>query len=159
MAWFGALVMLAGAGVSASGTAASGRKAKKAYLLNAAIQTKNAERAREAADFDILSLKRQATRTIGAQRAAFGASGVSGSSGSALDLLADSMAQATLDQQRRKYQGELEAQDYMNQAAMGISTGKATQLASQYSAAGQVLSGVASAASSLYKPSPTSSTK
>jgi len=153
MAWFGALVMLAGTGVSASGTAAAGRKAKKAYLLNAAIQTKNAERAREAADFDILSLKRQATRTIGAQRAAFGASGVSGSSGSALDLLADSMTQATLDQQRRKYQGELEAEDYMNQAALGIRTGKAVQVASQYSAAGQVLSGVASAANSLYKPS------
>lgn len=154
MAWAGAVVSLIGGLVSASGKASEGRKAQKAFNLNAAISTENAQLAREAADEDILSLKRTAYKTEGGIRAGYGASGVSGGSGSSLDVLADSMAQATLDQNRRKYQGELEARDFMNQAAQGISSGRSARVAGEYAAAGQVLSSTGSAVSSMYKPAP-----
>lgn len=151
MAWAGLVLGLIGTGVSAGGTAASGRKAQKAFNLNAGIATENAQLAREAAIDDILSLKRTAYRTEGGIKAGYGASGVSATSGSAMDVLADSMAQAALDQNRRKYQGELEARDFMNQARTGQASGKAARTAGGYGAAGQVLSSVGQAANSLYK--------
>lgn len=154
MSWAGAVIALVGGLASASGEASAGRKAKKAFNLNAQIATENAQLAREAAADDILSLKRTAYKTEGGIRAGYGASGVSASSGSAMDVLADSMAQATLDQNRRKYQGELEARDFENRARTEQAAGKAAFTASQYSAAGQVLSSVGSAASSLSKPAP-----
>lgn len=151
MAWAGAVISLVGGLVSASGTAAAGRKAQKAYNFNAAIATENAAEARRAADDDILSLKRTAYKTEGGIRAGYGASGVSGGSGSALDVLADSIAQAALDQNRRKHRGELEARDFMNQARQGIAAGRAARTGAEYGAAGQALSSTGQAASSLYR--------
>lgn len=151
MAWVGAVVSLVGGLVSASGTTAAGRKAKKAFNLNAAIATENAAEARRAADDDILSLKRIAYKTEGGIRAGYGASGVSSSSGSVMDVLADSVAQATLDQNRRKHQGEREALDFENQARTGQAAGRAAYQGARYSAAGTALSSTGQAASSLYK--------
>lgn len=151
MAWVGAVIGLVGAIVQGSGKAAEGRKAQKAFNLNASIATENAQLAREAADSDILSLKRTAYKTEGGIRAGYGASGVSGGSGSALDVLADSVSQATFDQNRRKYQGELEARDFMNKATAGQAAGSAARTGATYGAAGQVLSSVGNTASSLYK--------
>lgn len=148
MAWFGALLGLGGAIVSGAGQAKAGRKQKRAFGLNAAIEEQNAVRAIEAADADILSLKREAARAIGAQRAGFGASGVSSSSGSAMDLLADSTSQAVLDQQRRKYAGELKAETHRNNARAGIASGKAAVESSGYGAAATLLQGVGNFASS-----------
>ena len=142
MAWAGAVVSLIGGAKSASGQRRSGRDAQAAYNMNAAISNQNAVRAKESADQDILSLKRNAYQVIGAQRAAYAASGVSGTSGSALDILADSASQAVLDQQRRAYHGELEAQDFRNQAAMGIAAGISTRRGADASASGQLLSSV-----------------
>lgn len=147
MAWVGAVLSLVGAGVKASGEASAGRKAKKAFNLNAQIATENAELAREAAIDDVLSLKRTAYKTEGGIRASYGAAGVSASSGSVMDVLADTVTQAALDQNRRKYQGELEARDFMNQARTGQASGKAAYTGAMYSAAGSVLSGVGSFAS------------
>ena len=158
MAWVGAVVSLVGGLVSASGEASAGRKAEKAFDLNAGIATENAQLAREAAIEDILSLKRTAYKTEGGIRAGYGASGVSATSGSAMDVLADSISQATLDENRRKYQGELEARDFENQARTGRAAGSAALTASQYRAAGQVLSSTGSAVSSLYKPAPAAKT-
>lgn len=151
MAWFGALLGLGGAIVSGAGQEKAGRKQKRAFGLNAAIEEQNAVRAIEAADDDILSLKREAARAIGAQRAGFGASGVSSSSGSAMDLLADSTSQAVLDQQRRKYAGELKAETHRNNARLGISSGKAAYEGARYGAAATVLSGASQAVNSLLK--------
>lgn len=147
MAWAGAVIGLIGGLVSASGKGAEGRKAEKAFNINARIAEENAGLAREAAADDILSLKRTAYKTEGGIRAGYGASGVSASSGSALDVLADSMAQAALDQNRRRLQGELEARDYLMQAATGRSSGAAARRGGSYGAAGQALSTVGEYAS------------
>lgn len=153
MAWAGAVIGLAGGLMQAQGTRQAGRDAEAAFNINAQIARENADLAREAADDDILSLKRLAYRTEGGIRAGYGASGVSSTSGSAMDVLADSMAQAALDQNRRRYQGELEARDFMNQARTGQAAGKAARTAGNYGAAGQVLSSVGTAVSSIYKTS------
>lgn len=152
MSWAGALITLIGGAVQAGGEVSAGRKAKKAFDLNARIATGNAKIAREAAAEDVLSLKRIAYRTEGGIRAGYGASGVSATSGSTMDVLADSMAQATLDQNRRKYQGELEAIDFENQARTGRAAGSAARSAARYGAAGQFLSSAGRATSDLYTP-------
>lgn len=144
MAWVAPVVSLVGGLVGAGGTAKAGRAQKRAFNINAGIATENARLAREAAAADVLSLKRAGYRAEGGIRAGYGASGVSAASGSALDVLADSIQQAALDQNRRKYQGELEAKDFENQAATGRSSGNAASQAATYSAAGQVLSSVGS---------------
>lgn len=151
MAWAGAVIGLVGGLVQAQGAKQAGRDAEKAFNVNAQIARENADLAREAADDDILSLKRLAYRTEGGIRAGYGASGVASTSGSAMDVLADSMAQAALDQNRRRYQGDLEARDFMNQARTGQAAGNAARTAGNYGAAGQVLSSVGQAASSLYR--------
>lgn len=151
MALFGAIVGLAGGLFGAAGAQKEGRAAKRAFDLNAAIATENARLARDAAADDILSLKRTAYRTEGGIRAGYSASGVSAGSGSALDVLADSMSQAALDQNRRKYQGELEARDFTNQARTGQAAGRAARTGAQYGAAGQVLSSVGQFAGQMYK--------
>jgi hypothetical protein len=142
MAWAGAVIGLIGGLVSASGKGAEGRKAEKEFNINARIAEENAQLARDAAADDILSLKRTAYKTEGGIRAGYGASGVSAGSGSALDVLADSMSQAVLDQNRRKLQGELEARDFINQAASGRRYGRAARTGGNYGAAGQALSSV-----------------
>lgn len=151
MAWFGAILGLAGAGVSAAGQAKAGRRAKRAFGINAAIEEQNAVRALEAADADIKDIKEQEFRVLGAQRAGYGAAGVTASSGSAMDILADTVRRSTLDQQRRKYAGELQAETHRNNARAGISSGAAALEASQYGAAATLLSGASQAATSLYK--------
>lgn len=154
MAWAGAVIGLAGGLVSAQGTRQAGRDAEAAFNVNAQIARENADLAREAADDDILSLERLAYRTEGGIRAGYGASGVSATSGSAMDVLADSMAQAALDQNRRRYQGELEARDFMNQARTGQAAGSAARTAGNYGAAAQVLSSVGTAARQYFGDEP-----
>lgn len=151
MAWFGAILGLVGAGVSAQGQAKAGRRAKRAFGINAAIEEQNAQRALEAADEDIRDIKEQESRILGAQRAGYGASGVSASSGSAMDIYADTIRRSTLDQNRRKVAGELEAQTHRNAAARGIAAGRAEVEATSYGAAATLLSGASQATSSLYK--------
>lgn len=154
MAWVAPLITLVGAGVKASGDASAGRKTKKAFNLNAQIATENADLAQEAAIDDILSLKRTAYKTEGGIRASYGAAGVSASSGSVMDVLQDSITQAALDQNRRKYQGELEARDFMNQARTGQAAGKAAYTGAMYGAAGSVLSGVGDASRQYWGKAP-----
>ena len=147
MAWAGAVISLIGGAVGASGQREAGEAGGKAYDFNATINEQNAVRAREAADAYILSQKRDATRAVGAQQAGYAASGVSGGSGSALDVLADSTTQALLDQHRRKYQGELEYQDQMNQAKVNRMNARTVRKGGQAAAAATVLGAVGSAAS------------
>lgn len=148
MAWFGVILSLAGAGVSAAGQAKAGRRAKRAFGVNAAIEEQNAVRAIEAADEDIKDIEEQEFRVLGAQRAGYGAAGVAASSGSALDVLADTVRRATLDQNRRKYAGELQAETHRNNARAGIASGKAAVESSGYGAAATLLQGVGNFASS-----------
>lgn len=149
MAWVGAIAQVFGGAMGAGASAKAGKAQAGAYEFNAEVNDQNAQLARQAADADILNLKRDAYQTIGAQRAGYGASGVSGDSGSALDVLANSTAQAVLDQQRRRYQGALQAQDQENQAAINRHNAKIAKTGGQGIAAAQVLSGVGSAASQL----------
>lgn len=149
MAAVGAVAGIFSGAAGAGGAAKAGKAAAGAYEFNAQINDANAKRAREAAVADILSLKRAAFRTIGEQRAGYGASGVAMDSGSALDVLADSTSQAILDQQRRKYQGELEAVDQLNQATIARHNAKIAKAGGQAVGAASLLSGIGSAASQL----------
>jgi hypothetical protein len=153
MAWAGAVIGLVGNLTSASGSAKAGREGAAAYNFNAAINDQNAVRAREAADADILSLQKDEYRALGSQRAGYGAAGVAASSGSVLDVIADTTARAALDQQRRRYAGDLAAQDQMNQAGINRINARSVRRGGQAAASAQVLAGVGSAVNSLYKPS------
>lgn len=149
MAVVGAIAGILGGAAGAGGSAKAGKAAAGAYEYNAQVAEQNAVRAREAAAMDVISLKRSAAQIIGEQRAGYGASGVVTGTGSALDVLADSTYQAVLDQQKRLYQGELEAQDQRNQATIARHNSKIAKSGGQGVAAAQVLGAVGNAASQL----------
>ena len=130
----------------AGGSAAeqSGKAGAEAHEYNYNIQERNAERAREAATADIIGLKRTEYKTVGAQRAGYGAAGVSSTSGSALDVLAESTSMAVLDQQRRRYQGDIEYADQKNAATISLMNAYSVKEGGQATAASSVLSGAAS---------------
>lgn len=143
--WLGTMFTGMSTGLGAEGTMLSAEAEAKALNYNANIKETNARMVREQAEADALQIRRALNRTVGGQRAAYGASGVSTSSGSALDVLADTTAQGVLDIQRRKYAGEIEALGFENEARLDRYYAKQVIFNSKMSAFGQKLGGLASA--------------
>lgn len=143
--WLGTMFTGMSTGLSAEGTMLSAEAEADALKYNAGVKEQNARLAREQAQADSLQIERALYKAQGGQRAGYGASGVSGESGSALDVLADTTAQGVLDVQRRKYAGELEATGFENEAALDRYYAKKVIFNSKLSAFGQKLGGAASA--------------
>lgn len=139
MSWF----MLAGAGVQALGALRSGSKAKAAARYNARMLRRSAAIARDQAAAEAIQHSRAARKTIGAMRAAYGASGVT-VDGSALDVLEESVRLAEIDNQTIKYKGELRAIGAESAAALEEREGRDAFQASRLSAVGTLMSGYGS---------------
>ena len=117
---FGAI----GGGVQAEGALRGGEAGADAARYNAAISETNAALALQSADYDALQIRRSLDKTIGGQTAAYAASGVGADSGSALDVLADTVAQGTLVAQRREFAGKLESLGLTAEAARSRANAK-----------------------------------
>lgn len=83
---------------------------------NAAVLRNNAAQAQEVAAQNETDTQYQATRLLSTQKAAAGAAGVDPNSGSPLEVMSSTAMHTTLDALRQKYQGDLEATNYLNQA-------------------------------------------
>lgn len=132
--------------LSAWGQLQQGEAEEKAGLANAAIARQNAEESIRQAQEDERRLRVQGLKTLGDIRASYGASGVT-NQGSALEVLKANASAIELDALNVKYEGQVKARMYRQQATMEIERGRSAKEASQFSAAGSLLLGAGSFAS------------
>jgi hypothetical protein len=137
------MMLAAAGGLMAVGQLASGQAESNAARFNQQIAGQNAEITRQQTEADIAQLRRGAFKQRGGLRAAVGASGIT-LEGSALDVLEESSYQAERDVQRRKYQGELQARGFQNDAALYGAQSRAARTTGFLGAASSVLLGAAS---------------
>lgn len=90
----------------------------KAAEYNASIALRNVEIAKFQGQIAEEDQAKLATKTLGAARAAYGASGVTAASGSAIDVLAESAANAARDRYMLKFNTDLKVQNFTDQANM-----------------------------------------
>ena len=142
--WIGGMLSAMGAGVSAEGQITGGKAEAAALRYNADVADINARLATQTAEYDARQIRRLLDKTEGGQKASYAASGVSADSGSALDVLSDTVAQGTLAVQRREFAGKLEAMGYTAEAARARVNAKAVIWNSKMAAFGTKLNGAAS---------------
>jgi len=90
----------------------------KASEYNAGIALRNAEIAKFQGEIALEDQAKLATKTLGAARAAYGASGITAASGSAIDVLAESAANAARDKYMLKFNTDLKVQNFNDQATL-----------------------------------------
>lgn len=126
---------------SVAGAVQSADAQREALNFNRGIQITNAQNAKRQAEMDQLQIRRQIARTQGAQAAGWGASGISGDSGSALDILSDTMVQGELDIQRRQFSADATNTGYTMQADLLGRQASDAGTAGGYGAASRALLG------------------
>jgi hypothetical protein len=134
--------------IAAAGTAFSviqsiqqGNAAKAAGDYNASIARRNATIAVQQASADAQAKDREKIQRLGAFRAAYGASGVTGE-GNAIDIMATNAALFELDKQSIMYRGRLRALGYEDTATLEEIGGKSAQTAGYIGAGAALMSGV-----------------
>ena len=131
--------------MQAYGQYQAGQDAKKASDYNAKIMERNKQVALEKANYEAETEASRLRRLIGAQRAAAAASGM-GRSGTILDLQEDTTIQGTMEQLAILYGGELQAENFQNEANMSRFQGKAAARQGKTAAFGTLLTGSAQTA-------------
>ena len=127
----------AGGGIlGALGSILQGEGAATAAEYNATIARQNAAIAAQQGEAAAQAQGRNAERHIGSMVAAYGASGVEGSSGSAMDVLADSARMSTLDNLTLKYNYALKGLGYENAAKLDDTNAAYSRTAGLLGAAG-----------------------
>jgi hypothetical protein len=132
----GTIALVAGS-VKGFGSILGGESNAQAEEYNAAVAQQNAAIARQQGAVAADQQWRSAERTFGSIVASYGASGVQSDNGSPVDVLADSAARATLDNLTTKYNYELKAVGFENQAQLD-------KMKAQTSRTSGVLNGIAS---------------
>lgn len=140
-------MIMGGSGLTTMGDIAQGETTNNMLKYNANVQIQNAANARAAAALNANKQSIMAQKTLGAIQANYGASGVEGTSGSVMDVMAASASNAELDRQNILYGGEIKAINSENQASMdrfegsqAVSAGYLNAVASMATAGGQLLS-------------------
>ena len=137
-------VMAAGAVVSAMGSIQAGKAQKTAALYNAQQDEVNAQLSVDQSRAEAARFHTQASKAEGSMIAGFGASGLSGGTES---VLAESVANARLDEELIKYKGRVQSMGFYNSATLNrFSARTATEQAGQKAAA-DILAGVGHAGS------------
>lgn len=139
---------LAGSGMAAYGQIEQGKAEASAMRANAANVVRSAADVEARGRQQAGQVRLEAGQAIGAQKVAFGASGVDGSVGSPLALAADSRMQAELDAQTLKNNAAREAWGMRSEAADLRRLATRTEKASKRAAVGTLLGGFGSTAAS-----------
>jgi hypothetical protein len=142
-------VIIAATAAQAIGALQQGQAASNAANYNAQVAANNAEIARQQGAAAQEQQQRDSIRKIGAMRAGYGASGVE-MSGSPLDVLSDSVAQATLDGLTTKYNYDVRANGYSAQADLNRSQASSASTAGYLNAGAAIGKGVSSYAAAGY---------
>lgn len=142
------MIMLAGAAISAVGATQSAKAQETAALYNARSDENNALIAADQANADAMRLNRNFLRAKGSMEALRGASGVT-EEGSPLSVLADSAANARLDEETILYKGKLRSLGYYNSATLNRMSADTAQEQGAYRSASALLTGVGQAGSTF----------
>ena len=134
--------MAAGTAVTAYGQYQAGQAQERALNYQAAIQERNAQIAKQNADYDAQRQESRLRRAIGSQRAAVLASGIQ-MEGTPLELQQDTVQQAEMDRLAILYGGEINYQNARSEAELSRMQGKAAGQAGTTAAFGTLLGGSA----------------
>lgn len=130
-----------GSVVGAAGALVQGQAQANALDRAAEIERNNAALDIQAGEENAAISSIKSNQHIGAIQAGAGASGISQDSGSILDVLAASTANAELDRQNIMHGAKVRAINYENQAAMDEAGAKSAVQGSYFNALGSVLQG------------------
>jgi len=139
-----------GTAVTAYGQYQAGQAQERALNYQAAVQERNAQIARQNAEYDAQRQSARLRRAIGSQRAAVLASGIQ-MEGTALELQQDTVQQAEMDRLAILYGGEINYQNARSEAELSRMQGKAAGQAGTTAAFGTVLGGFGNVGLSAYK--------
>lgn len=118
-------ILQAGAGIlSAAGSYQAGLAAEAAAKTNAELQKKEGEIARGASFSAAEQLWQKVQKTLGAQRAAYGAAGVDPNAATPLEVMAESARTGELARRSTLFQGLAQQQTAETQAAIERFQGK-----------------------------------
>lgn len=115
----------------------------EAARFNAAVADQNAGLALAQGEADVVQQRRLGELRMGRIRSGYGASGIRSDSGSALDVLEDSAAQAKLDEQNIRYGAMLRARGFNISADLDRRRASSASSGGLFSAAGAALLGYA----------------
>lgn len=132
-----------GTAATAYGQYQAGQAQERALNYQAAVQERNAQIARQNAEYDAQRQSARLRRAIGSQRAAVLASGIQ-MEGTALELQQDTVQQAEMDRLAILYGGEINYQNARSEAELSRMQGKAAGQAGTTAAFGTVLGGLGS---------------
>jgi hypothetical protein len=132
---------LIGGLVSAVGSMASGAAQANAANAQAAAYDRQAAAERIQANYNADRQRDKSIKLISSQRAAFGASGVDMSSGSPLDVIADTTRETELDVSAIRWNGEIKAQNFEMQAGASRAKASAAQTGGLFGAISPLIKG------------------
>jgi len=144
MAFLVAALPWISAGVAVVGAIEQGKAATSAAAFNSAIQTQNAQLAREQARMEAAQTERTNFLRLGAIKASAGASGSTGE-GSVLDVISDVARQGELQRQNDIFRGEAAARGFTNTGTLDVIQGRSASNAAQLRAGSELVSGIADA--------------
>lgn len=127
------------------GAISGGNARGNAADYNANMADQNANNTNQATQLQLQQQQRDAYKRLSAIKAGYGASGVGADSGSALDVLADSFTQASMDADTIAMNGRNKAEGYRSTAALDRSEGANDRTAGYISGASNALLGATNA--------------
>lgn len=126
--------VISGGTLGVYGSLLEGKQKSDVLNFQANIQNRNAAEAVAAAKFNANKQNMMATKLLGSEAAGYGASGVTADSGSVLDVIGASAANAEMDHQNILHGGEIRAVNYENQASLDSLGAKNALTASYFNA-------------------------
>lgn len=152
-----AVIGAASAASTAEANASNARAQAQAAQTNATIAQNNAHNSLLVADANEEAQRRKSAYELGQQRASLLSAGI-GAEGSPLDVYAQSVGNAELDGLNIRYQGQVQANNYLNQAGMDRAQAAASlvsadnaETAGDYAVAASLIGGAGKVASAQAK--------
>lgn len=134
----GGMLEMGGKFFDFAGTMFEAYASAQAHEFNATVATQNAALVRQSALAEVARMRRQTTKDLGSMRASYGAAGVT-ASGSVLDAMMDAATQHELDIQTTRWQAEVAAVGFENQARLSDSAAKGAMIGGALGALGGLL--------------------
>ncbi len=129
---------LAAGGFAAFNQFQSGEKEKKAYEYNALIAEQEASLTKQGAKLNEFRTRKQLKEFVGQQAASYAKSGVE-LTGSPLDVMQDTVANAELEMSISRFNAEMASRGKISEAEMSRFYGREAKTASQIQAASTLL--------------------
>jgi hypothetical protein len=143
-----------GTGIQSYGAYREGQDAKEAAKYNASVAREEAGMIEQSGALDAERQRKQVSRLIGTQKAAYGAAGVE-LTGSVLDTMINTAAEGELDAAIIDYNAKTRARGAMSQAAYDEKLAEIYGRSGTTKAAGTLLTSAASLGAQYYTPKTT----